>query len=51
MLTILADNRSTDKTMWVFERKDLPYGRAGYSMDDGTPPLPILRMTEIKYKL
>lgn len=38
MLTILADNRSTDKTMWVFERKDLPYGRAGYSMDDGTPP-------------
>lgn len=47
MLTILADNRSTDKTMWVFERKDLPYGRAGCSMDDGTPPLPILRMAEI----
>lgn len=23
MLTILTDNRSTDKTMWVFERKDL----------------------------
>ena len=24
MLTILTDNRSTDETMWVFERKDLP---------------------------
>ena len=33
MLTILTDNRSMDETMWVFERKDLPYGRAGCSMD------------------
>lgn len=42
MLTILTDNRSMDETMWVFERKDLPYQKGRLFNGCFTPYLVLL---------